>query len=109
MYTPRTADSAKTGLPVMVFFHGGNYIIGTGGCGLYHGSRWAHDQEVIIVTVNYRLGVFGGLYTKRAGVNGNFQLMDQRESMRWVQRNIAAFGGDPSMVTIFGQSAGGFR
>lgn len=110
VFTPRNQEESYTlaSLPVIVFIHGGNYIAGAGGVKLYHGSRWASAQEVLIVTFNYRLGVLGGLYTKRGSIHGNFHLQDQRMLLRWVQQNIQTFGGDPYKVTISGQSAGGF-
>ncbi|GBG33071.1 Acetylcholinesterase 1 [Hondaea fermentalgiana] len=110
VFTPQSVKTLRSqqALPVLIFFHGGNYVAGSGGVNLYHGSRWSHEQSAVVVTLNYRLGVLGGLYTKRGGIQGNFQLQDQRLAMQWVQTNIAAFGGDPQLVTIFGQSAGAF-
>jgi len=106
VFAPKVEDNIK--LPVMFYMHGGNYVGGSGGVDFYHGSRWAFLQKVVMVTVNYRLGALGGLYTKKGYIQGNFQLQDQRIAMKWVQDNIAAFGGDPQVVTILGQSAGGF-
>lgn len=93
----------------MLFIHGGNFFAGTGG-GLeysvvYDSQSIVNTTGVIVVTINYRLGLLGFLYDGH-GISGNYGLMDQEESMRWVKANIAAFGGDPSRITIFGQSAG---
>jgi len=107
VFTPKGTTESSS-LPVMYWIHGGNYIYGAGGVDLYDGSRMASMHDVVIVSVNYRLGVFGGLYTTAQGSKGNFNLLDQRLGMKWVHENIKAFGGDPSRVTIFGQSAGAF-
>lgn len=107
VYTPVPAADGSP-YAVLLFIHGGNYVQGAGGVNLYHGGRWASENDVVIVTINYRLGVLGGLYTSAAGgPRGNFGIQDQRLSMKWVRENIANFGGDPKRVTIFGQSAGG--
>jgi para-nitrobenzyl esterase len=102
IYTPSLETSAK--LPVIFFIHGGMFTWGSGGIPLYDGSRWARDEQVIIVTINYRLNIFGALTTSALG--GNYNILDQREALKWVSANIAAFGGDPNLVTISGQSAG---
>lgn len=97
--------------PVMVWFHGGAFAGGAGNTPLYDGQALA-KAGVILVTVNYRLGVLGFLahpelsIENPRGVSGNYGLLDQIEALRWVRSNIAAFGGDSSNVTIFGQSAG---
>jgi para-nitrobenzyl esterase len=91
--------------PVMVWLHGGAYVIGSGSSDWYRPDVLVHQGDVVVVRVNYRLGVFG--YLKMAGVSpANLAVMDQIEALRWVQRNIAAFGGDPGRVTVFGESAG---
>ena len=97
--------------PVMVWFHGGGF---TGGAGsIYDGAPLAVTGNVVVVTINYRLGPFGFLALpsldadNHAGSSGDYGLMDQQAALRWVQRNALAFGGDPRDVTIFGQSAGG--
>ncbi|MEU1428342.1 carboxylesterase/lipase family protein [Nocardia sp. NPDC005746] len=97
--------------PVMVFIHGGGYMIGTSALRLYSGARLAVRGDVIVVSVNYRLGAFGyvdfGEYsTPDRQFDSNLGLRDQVAALEWVQRNIAAFGGDPGNVTIFGESAG---
>jgi len=105
------ADAAG-GAPVMVWIHGGGLVIGSGAAPVFDGSAFAR-KGVVLVTLNYRLGRFGffahpALSAARAGEPiGNYGLMDQIAALQWVQRNIAAFGGDPRNVTIFGQSSGG--
>ena len=107
--TPR--HTAALPLPVMVWIHGNGYISGAGS--LYHAEQLASTGKVIVVSLNYRLGIFGFLahpaldHGKARHLSGNFGLEDQQAALRWVQRNAAAFGGDPSNVTIFGESAGG--
>lgn len=92
--------------PVMVWIHGGAFIIGAGSQDLYDGSRLAKLGDVVVVTINYRLGVFGFLEAPRLGATGNEGLLDQIAALEWVRDEIAAFGGDPDSVTIFGESAG---
>ena len=89
----------------MVFFHGGAFVSGGGLLDWYDGSALAAEANVVVVSVNYRLGVFG--YLCLDGISeGNLGLLDQVESLRWVRENIADYGGDPTNVTVFGQSAG---
>uniref|UniRef100_A0A182FR15 Carboxylic ester hydrolase n=1 Tax=Anopheles albimanus TaxID=7167 RepID=A0A182FR15_ANOAL len=90
----------------MVFIHGGAYSGGSGDDALY-GAEHFMVENVVIVTINYRLGALGFLSTGDRAAAGNWALKDCIEALRWVQRNAPAFGGDPSSVTIFGQSAGG--
>ena len=97
-------DLGQVGLPVMVWIHGGAFSNGSGAVPTYDGSRFARDG-VVCVTINYRLGVDGFLYLGDG--NANLGLLDQVAALAWVQENIAAFGGDPNNVTIFGESAGG--
>jgi len=93
-------------LPVMVWIHGGSYTTGSGDLAIFDPAVLVAENRVVVVSVTYRLGLFGFLAT-RSGRPGNLGLLDQLEAFRWVQRNIAAFGGDPGCVTAFGQSAGG--
>lgn len=93
-------------LPVMVWIHGGSYTTGSGDLAIFDPAVLVAENRVVVVSVTYRLGLFGFLAT-RDGRPGNLGLLDQLEAFRWVQRNIAAFGGDPGRVTAFGQSAGG--
>ncbi|HEX4199226.1 MAG TPA: carboxylesterase family protein [Caulobacteraceae bacterium] len=101
------------GAPVMVFFHGGSGIFGSGALPYYSGAAFARDG-VVLVTANYRLGALGGFahpaLTREARTTGDlmgaYAMMDQMAALRWVKRNIAAFGGDAGNVTIFGESAG---
>ena len=103
------ADAASA--PVMVWIHGGSLTAGYSGEPLYDGTALA-EAGVVLVSINYRLGVLGYLAHPELsaesadGVSGNYGLLDQIEALRWVQRNIAAFGGDPENVTIAGESAG---
>eukprot|EP00049_Salpingoeca_infusionum_P005664 m.95101 g.95101 ORF g.95101 m.95101 type:complete len:540 (-) comp13040_c0_seq1:1744-3363(-) len=92
--------------PVMVWFHGGRYEQGSEGVELYNGKLVADAYNMVVVTVNYRLGVLGFMSRQDLGVSGNFGVRDQRFSLEWVARNIQGFGGNASQVTIFGQSAG---
>ncbi|KAI5091487.1 carboxyl ester lipase, tandem duplicate 2 precursor [Silurus meridionalis] len=104
--------SISTGLPVMVYFFGGGYLVG-GSSGanfldnyLYSGEEIADRGDVIVVTVNYRVGALGFLSTGDSDLPGNYGLWDQHAAIAWVHRNIKAFGGDPNNITIFGESAG---
>lgn len=109
IWTPAVAATDR--LPVMVFFHGGAFQSGSGSLRVYDGASLA-ERGVVVVTCNYRLGALGFLAhpalsaESAAGVSGNYGLLDQQAALAWVSRNIAAFGGDPDNVTIFGQSAG---
>jgi len=99
-------DLGEARLPVMVWIHGGAFVNGSGAVGTYDGSHFARDG-VVCVTINYRLGVDGFLYFGSDAGDANRGLLDQLAALEWVQENIAAFGGDPNNVTIFGESAGG--
>src|ERR1700724_1191356 len=107
VYTPTLRSGS--GRPVLVWIHGGG-LVQDGGRN-YDGTKPAADGTVV-VTINYRLGALGflahpALASRPGGAAGNYGLMDQQAALRWVQRNIARFGGDPRNVTIAGQSAGG--
>ena len=93
-------------VPVMVWLHGGSYTSGSGDLAIFDPTALVAENRVIVVSVTYRLGLFGYLATG-TGRPANLGLLDQVEAFRWVQRNIGAFGGDPERVTAFGQSAGG--
>ena len=108
VWAPAKADKA----PVLVWIHGGALATGASSEALYDGAKLA-GQGVVVVSINYRLGVLGYLAhpelskESREGVSGNYGLLDQIAALRWVKANIAAFGGDPSNLTIAGESAGG--
>ena len=93
-------------LPVMVWIHGGAFVTGGGGEPQYEG-RVLSSRGVVVVSINYRLNAFGFLSFPEIGLPTNLGLKDQIEALRWVQKNVADFGGDPSNVTVFGESAGG--
>lgn len=98
-----TPAAANGGLPVMVFVHGGGFVAGSTRSELYDGSAFARDG-VVLVTLNYRLGIAG--FLDLPGAPANRGLLDVVAALRWVRENVAAFGGDPRNVTLFGQSAG---
>jgi para-nitrobenzyl esterase len=108
----RLSITVPTGLadgervPVMVWLHGGSYTSGSGDLAIFDPKALVAENRVIVVSVTYRLGLFGYL-AAGTGRPANLGLLDQLEAFRWVQRNIGAFGGDPHRVTAFGQSAGG--
>jgi para-nitrobenzyl esterase len=111
VYSPSTADS-KAKLPVMFWIHGGGFS-GGGSNEPRHNGDFLPLKGVVLVTINYRLGVFGFLATadlaKEAdGAAGNYAFMDMIAALKWVKANIGEFGGDPNNVTIFGESAGSF-
>ncbi|XP_021511025.1 acylcarnitine hydrolase-like isoform X2 [Meriones unguiculatus] len=104
IYSPAHASEGSN-LPVMVWIHGGGLIIGM--ASLYDGSKLAALEDVVVVTIQYRLGVLGYFSTGDQHARGNWGYLDQVAALRWVQQNIAHFGGNPDRVTIFGESAGG--
>lgn len=111
VFTPQL-DAAKR--PVMVYIHGGGYFTGGGGGAVLDGSHLAKFGDVVVVTVNHRLNVFGytnldHLDAERFGDAANAGQLDLIAALGWVKRNIAAFGGDPANVTLFGQSGGGSK
>jgi para-nitrobenzyl esterase len=107
--TPALDGAAR---PVMVWVHGGGFVGGSGSTPWYNGTSFARRGDVVVVTVNYRLGALGFLHLGGIGGEGYASsglsgILDQALALRWVHDNIAAFGGDPDNVTIFGESAGG--
>jgi para-nitrobenzyl esterase len=109
---PGHATELGAGLPVMVWIHGGDHTDGSGTEPLYNGDALP-ERGCVLVTINYRLGLFGFLAHPELAdespdrVSGNYGLLDQIAALEWVRDNISAFGGDPGNVTIFGESAGG--
>jgi para-nitrobenzyl esterase len=111
VYVP-VSKTAKAKLPVMVWIHGGGYFGGASSEPRHNGD-FLPLKGVVLVTINYRLGVFGflalpELASEPGGFSGNYGLMDMVAALEWVKRNIANFGGNPNSVTIFGESAGSF-
>ncbi|HWO22257.1 MAG TPA: carboxylesterase family protein [Kofleriaceae bacterium] len=103
------ADDARR--PVLVWIHGGAFVMGSGSQPLYNGSSFVTRHDLVVVTFNYRLGLLGLLHLgdlapADQGYRGNVTLLDQIAALRWVRENIAAFGGDPARVTVMGESAG---
>jgi len=103
IWTPSADPAAR--LPVLVWFHGGAFIAGSNSVPAYDGTRLA-ARGAVVVGVNYRLGLFGWLRAEALGADGNQGMADQVAALAWVRREIAAFGGDPDNVTVFGESAG---
>jgi para-nitrobenzyl esterase len=102
------APEGASGLPVMVWFHGGAFSYGASSQPTYDGARLASEQQVVVVSANYRLGPFGFLDTRAIGGDtANLGLHDARAALAWVRAHIAEFGGDAGNVTTFGESAGG--
>ncbi|XP_068442813.1 cAMP-regulated D2 protein [Clinocottus analis] len=96
-------------LPVMVWIHGGDFIAGSASKPLYDGRFISNSTRTVVVSLEYRLGAFGFLVSGKdphSSAAGNYGILDQQAALLWVQQNIAVFGGDPSKVTIFGESAG---
>ncbi|KAL1763972.1 liver carboxylesterase, partial [Sigmodon hispidus] len=104
IYTPAHANEGSS-LPVMVWIHGGALIIGM--ASWYDGTLLAATGDIVVVNIQYRLGTLGFFSTGDQHARGNWGFLDQVAALRWVQQNIAHFGGNPDQVTIFGQSAGG--
>ncbi|MCH9735649.1 MAG: carboxylesterase family protein, partial [Actinomycetia bacterium] len=108
VWTPARRPDSVQPRPVMVWIHGGAFVNGSGG--VYGASRLAARGDIVVVTINYRLGVLGFLAHPALGPPGdvgNYGLADQQAALRWVRENIAQFGGDPNKVTLAGESAGG--
>lgn len=92
----------------MVWIHGGAFMMGSGnGDTDFYGPEYLLDKDIVLVTINYRLDIFGFISTEDSEAPGNYGLLDQATALKWVHNNIRYFGGDPNSVTIFGQSAGG--
>ncbi len=100
--------------PVMVWIHGGTLLTGSGSSMLYRGDEFVAENDVVLITINYRLGAMGFLAHEKLaeedphGSTGNYGMLDQLKALEWVKNNIENFGGDPDNVTIFGESAGGW-
>jgi para-nitrobenzyl esterase len=109
VWTPGVGDNGKR--PVMVWLHGGGFVEGSGSAALYDGTALARRGDVVVITLNHRLGALGYLYTG-SGANepsGNAGMLDIVAALQWVRDNVAAFGGDPGNVTLFGESGGGMK
>jgi para-nitrobenzyl esterase len=109
VWTPACDDGRR---PVMVWIHGGAFVWGAGDTPWYDGTAFARNGDVVVVTLNYRLGPFGflhlaDLFGEELAGSGNVGLLDQVAALQWVRDCISAFGGDPDNVTVFGESAGG--
>lgn len=110
IWAPDLPENPAEALPVMVWLHGGAFVNGSGSIPWYDGSALAARGDVVVVTINYRLGVFGYLSLVEFGDqydrSGNLGLLDQVAALSWIRENVAAFGGDPSRVCVVGESAG---
>jgi para-nitrobenzyl esterase len=109
VWTPSVTGGKR---PVMVWLHGGGFSSGSGSSAINDGTSLAHTSDVVVVTINHRLNVFGSTYLGEAAgkdfaLSGTVQMLDIVAALEWVRDNIARFGGDPNLVTIFGQSGGG--
>ena len=112
VWTQGLKDNGKR--PVMVYFHGGGVVAGSSGDALYDGHNLAAKHNVVMVSINHRLNIFGWLYLEEIGGEkwaqaGNAGVRDMVLALEWVRDNIENFGGDPRNVTIFGQSGGGTK
>uniref|UniRef100_A0A5K3G0N8 Carboxylic ester hydrolase n=1 Tax=Mesocestoides corti TaxID=53468 RepID=A0A5K3G0N8_MESCO len=105
VWVPANGTANGTLLPVMVWIFGGGFFSGTSTLDVYDGRFLAAKENVIVVSMQYRLGPFGFLYVDKE-VQGNMGLWDQQLALKWVQKHIVKFGGDPTKVTLFGESAG---
>jgi carboxylesterase type B len=110
VWSPVKGSAVRSDLPVMVFIHGGSFTLGSGSMPFFDGTDFARQQNVVVVTLNYRLGALGFLRMDAKGRppsnGGNYGIEDQVNALIWVRSNISAFGGDPARVTLFGESAG---
>ncbi len=112
VWTPAVGDGGRR--PVLFWCHGGGFTMGSGSAAFYHGTNLAHRGDVVVVTVNHRLGPLGYCYLgdlagEEYAESGNVGMLDLVAALEWVRDNIAAFGGDPGNVTIFGESGGGAK
>lgn len=112
VFAPARVRESSTALPVIVWLHGGSLVLGSGSESIYEGSALALERNVIVVTLNYRLGVFGFLADDELRSRdaerrtGNYGIQDQRMALQWVRSNIGRFGGNPMQVLLAGQGAG---
>lgn len=106
VYTPPVSRIPPGGLSVMVWIHGGAWLGGSNE-NTFYGPEYIMEENVILVSINYRVGALGFLSSETLDCPGNFGLKDQVEALRWVKEHISSFGGNPGSVTIFGESAGG--
>ncbi|MDJ0865895.1 MAG: carboxylesterase/lipase family protein [Myxococcota bacterium] len=104
VYAPAASGGGR---PVLVWIHGGGFVIGSGSQNIYDASSLVRRGDVVVVTINYRLGALGFLHLDDEESSANLGLLDQIAALEWVRDEIAGFGGDPGNVTIFGESAGG--
>jgi para-nitrobenzyl esterase len=102
VWTPGADDARR---PVLVWIHGGGFVTGSGNLPIYAGDTFARNGDLVVVSINYRVGALGYLYF---GDAGNYWMTDQRAALQWVKDSIGAFGGDPGNITVAGQSGGAF-
>ncbi|KAG0052511.1 hypothetical protein BGZ83_002496 [Gryganskiella cystojenkinii] len=111
VYTPSLKGAGAAPLPVLLYIHGGGFVNNSGSVIVFEPGNMVSRGGVVVVTINYRLGMLGWFENTQAWdrntIPGNQALRDQILALKWVQKNIASFGGDPNMVTVFGESAGG--
>ncbi|XP_065089695.1 juvenile hormone esterase-like [Ochlerotatus camptorhynchus] len=105
VYSPMVIDGGSYLHPVLVFIHGGSFTFGSGGYDV-HGVDLLIENEIAVVSINYRLDVLGFLRYPRFNITGNYGLLDQLTALRWIHKNIQEFGGDPNRITLMGHSAG---
>ncbi|MGB3375800.1 MAG: carboxylesterase family protein [Microbacterium sp.] len=104
VWTPAADDARR---PVLVWIHGGGFISGSGSLPYYHGDGFAGDGDLVVVTINYRIGPLG-FWASADGGESNLWLTDQLAALRWIHANAEAFGGDPDQITVAGESGGAF-
>ncbi|KAF4455190.1 hypothetical protein F53441_2428 [Fusarium austroafricanum] len=105
IWSKATSKSSKANKPVLVFFYGGRFAIGNTNSPFYNGKHFADAEDIVVITVNYRINIFG--FPGAPGETQNLGLRDQRAAVEWLRDNISKFGGNPSKITIAGQSSGG--